>query len=431
MICRRSRRSVSVLAFLFALFCSLAVPTLKAQQTLGAITGVVTDPQDSILPGTTVVLLNEKTGLKRTTVAGSDGFYNFPDLPIGTYTLTFSRDGFETEKFPGQVVQGDRTVTLPAKLKVGATSESVTVEATPLMNAVDTTNGYVLDTAQIEAVPLPTGSFTGAAILTPGVNAELSGGTGSNSGLGNAPIWANGQRDISNSFLLNGVDASNLFNGKSTSQSGGARVVNNTGVGNSGAGGVEQSEVSIYLAIGNALPTPAPETLAEIRVNASMYDAQQGSTSGAHIDLSTSSGTNDVHGQLYLHRGTNWLNAAPFFFKNDPDVPENDKNPELHRYTLGGSLGGPIIKDKLFGYVAYQHLHVSDQEVGDSFLNVPVGLDNTSATRTAAGLDNPGRPPCRNYCESGRSVPLQCPGERPVPGSGCYPRRGRLRNPSG
>ena len=104
------------------------------------------------------------------------------------------------------------------------------------MNATDTTNGYVLDKAQIEAVPLPTGSFTGLAILSPGVNAELPGGTGANSGLGNAPIWANGQRDTSNSFSLNGVDGSTLFNGKSTSQVGSARVVNSTGVGQSGAG---------------------------------------------------------------------------------------------------------------------------------------------------------------------------------------------------
>src|SRR5208282_1131097 len=91
---------------------------------------------------------------------------------------------------------------------------------------------YVLDRSQIEAIPLPTGSFTGVAILSPGVNAELPGGTGVNSGLGNAPIWANGERDTSNSFLLNGVDASNLFNGKSTSQVASGRVVSNTGVAN-------------------------------------------------------------------------------------------------------------------------------------------------------------------------------------------------------
>ncbi len=88
-----------------------------------------------------------------------------------------------------------------AELKIGNVSESITVEETPLMNMVDTTNGYVMDKLEIDSVPLPTGSFTGLAILSPGVNAELSGGTGANAGLGNAPVWANGQRDTSNDFL--------------------------------------------------------------------------------------------------------------------------------------------------------------------------------------------------------------------------------------
>ena len=75
-----------------------------------------------------------------------------------------------------------------------------------------------------------------------------------------------------------------------------------------------------------------------------MYDAQQGSTSGAHIDLSTASGTNAIHGQAYIHRGTNWINAAPFFFNQDPDVPAYDKVPQLHRYVVGGTVGGPSSK---------------------------------------------------------------------------------------
>ena len=180
-----------------------------------------------------------------------------------------------------------------------------------------------------------------------------------------------------------------MFNGKSTSQVGSARVVNSTGVGNGGGGGVIQSSASVYLSIGNSIPTPAPETIQEVRVNASMYDASQGSTSGAHIDLSTASGTNAYHGTLYGHRGTNWINAAPFFFKQDADVPANAKNPELHRYILGGTYGGPIIKDKLFGFIAYQHLHVSDQEIGDSFLTVPVGLsDNNRDPSGFASLVN-------------------------------------------
>jgi hypothetical protein len=360
-----------------AALCSFA---LFAQQTLGGLTGAVTDASGGVIPGATVTVVDEQTSLTRTTTTNGSGVYTLVDLPIGSYTLTFTAANFEVQKTPHITIQAERTATVNASLKVGQTSTTVEVEAAPLMNAVDTTNGYVMETTQIAATPLPTGSFTGLAIESPGVDAELSGGTGANSGLGNAPIWANGQRDTSNSFLLNGVDATNLFNGKSTSQVDSARVINSTGVQTlpGGAGGVIMSAASIYLSIGNAIPTPAPETLQEVRVNASMYDAQQGSTSGAHIDMSTKSGTNQFHGAVYFHHGTNWINAAPFFFNQDPDVPANDKVPQLHREQLGGTFGGPIIKDKLFGFVAFQYLHVSDAELGDSFLDVPIGLYNNN-----------------------------------------------------
>ena len=381
-----SRRFLSSLAVLFSV-ALLQTQPMQAQ-TLGGITGTVVDPSGSAIPDVDAKATSEDTGLERKAKSNAQGTYSFNNLPIGKYTITFTKDGFSTERYPGILVQADRTVSLPAQLKVGTVADSVEVDVNPLLNAVDTTNGYVLDKQQIESIPLPTGSFTGVAILSPGVNAELPGGSGVNSGLGNAPIWANGERDTSNSFLLNGVDGSNLFNGKSTSQVASDRVTPSTGVGNSGGGGVIQSSASVYLSIGNALPTPAPETIQEVRVNASMYDAQQGSTSGAHIDLSTSSGTNSYHGNLYLHRGTDWLNAAPFFFNQDQAIPDNDKVPQLHRYTLGGTFGGPIIKDKLFGFLAYQHLHVSDAEIGDGFLDVPVGLTDDRSPQALAALAN-------------------------------------------
>jgi Carboxypeptidase regulatory-like domain/TonB dependent receptor len=368
---------------IFMLLCPLLVSDAFAQQTLGGLTGVVTDTQGGILPGVTVTLIGDQTGLTRTQVSGSNGFYDLANLPIGTYTVSFTRDGFETQKMTGIPIQSDRTSTLNVQLKVGAVNTVVSVEAVPLMNAVDTTNGYVLDKEQIQSIPLPTGSALTAAILSPGLSAELPGGSGALSGLGNPPIWANGQRDTSNSFSLNGVDASNLFNGKSTSQVASARVINSTGASTStGGGGVIQSTASVYLSIGNAIPTPAPQTIEEVRVNASMYDAQQGSTSGAHIDMNTSSGTNNYHGSLYGMRATNWINAAPFFFKNDPIINSDPAlvNPELHRYNVGGTFGGPIIKNKLFGFVSYQHLQVSDQEIGDDFLTVPAGLSDTNRT---------------------------------------------------
>ncbi len=363
---------------------------LGAQQTLGGITGAVTDATGGVIPNASVTVTDEQTSLTRSVKTNGSGVYSFVNLPIGVYTLTYSADGYEAQKTPHITVQADRTATVNASLKVGQATTTVEVDATPLMNAVDTTNGYVMEQQQISSVPLATGSFTGLAILSPGVDAELPGGTGANSGLGNAPIWANGQRDTSNAFLVNGVDASNLFNGKSTSQVDSFRVVNNTGQANNAAGGVIPSASSVYLAIGNAIPTPAPETIAEVRVNASMYDAQQGSNSGAHIDMSTKSGTNEVHGGVYAHRGTNWINAAPFFFKKDNNIPASDKNPQLHRYILGGEIGGPIIKDKLFGFVGYQHLHISDQETGDELLDVPPGLNsgplNSGSGRSAANL---------------------------------------------
>jgi hypothetical protein len=374
--------SLCFLAFVF-------VPEAFPQQTLGGITGTVTDASGGAITDATVTAVADGTQLTRTQRTNSIGSYEFVNLPIGSYTLTFTHGGFATLKIPSIPVQADRTATVNAILKVGQVDTTVTVEAAPLMNAEDTTNGYVLEKGQIESIPLPTGSFTGLAILSPGVNAELSGGSGVNSGLGNQPIWANGQRDTSNTFLLNGVDASNLFNGKSTSSVASARVVNNTGLG--GAASLSsttaepiQSTSSPYLSIGQALPTPAPETIAEFRVNTSMYDAQQGSTSGAHIDMSTASGTNDIHGQAYLLRGTDALNAAPYFYNADGNIPANDKVPELHRYTAGGTLGGPIIKNKLFGFISYQHVHDSDQEIGSSRFAVPPGLTDTNRNDPAA-----------------------------------------------
>ena len=387
------RNFSSLLSRLFAIAAVTALcccSSLLAQQTLGGITGEVSDASGGVIPNAKVTVVDEQTALTRTALTNGSGVYSFVNLPIGSYTVTYTADGYDVQKTQHITVQANRTATVNVSLKVGQTSTTVEVEASPLMNVVDTTVGYVLDKSEIQSVPLPTGSFTGLATQSTGVTAELSGGTGANSGLGNEPIWANGQRDTSNSFLLNGVDASNLFNGKSTSQVSSARVINSTGAQTSpgGAGGVIQSAASIYLTIGNAIPTPAPETIAEVRVNASMYDATQGSTSGAHIDLSTASGTNTWHGTAYAHRGTNWINAAPFFFNQDPDVPAGDKVPQLHRYIAGGTFGGPIIKDKLFFFLGYQHLHVSDAELGDSFLDVPIGLTDDRSANGIANVSN-------------------------------------------
>jgi hypothetical protein len=375
---RIMRSALPLSVFLAMAF--LLIPNAHAQQTLGGITGTVTDSSGAVISGATITLVGDQTKLNRTQTSSTTGAYLFVNLPIGTYSLAFTQQGFQSLNIPSILVQANRTATVNAELKIGNVSESITVEETPLINMVDTTNGYVLDKLEIESVPLSTSSFTGLVTLSPGVNSELQSGSGANEGLGNAPIWANGQRDTSNSFLLNGVDAKNLFNGKTTSNVSSSRVVNATGVSSSSALSTLpiQSSSSVYLAIGESIPSPPQEAVEEVRVNTSMYDAQQGSTSGAHIDMSTASGTNNIHGGLYVHRGTNWLSADPYFYNADPNnygILTNEKNPQLHRYSAGGTIGLPVIKDKLFFFASYQYTRSSDSEIGNMKPTVPPGLD--------------------------------------------------------
>jgi carboxypeptidase family protein len=357
----------------------LIVSPSHAQQTLGSITGTITDSSGGVVQGVAVKVHNVATGLEQVTKTKSDGSFSIVDLPIGTYTVTLTKGGFKTEVHSQILVQGNRTTTVNGSLQPGEVSTSVTVTATPLLNQTDTTNGYVLGTDLIQSTPLGTGSFTQLAILAPGVNADLLGTTGTNAGLGNQSIWANGQRDTSNSFTFNGVNADNIFSGKSSSQLTGNRVVLNTGAGSvNNPGGDIQTGTSVYAAIGQALPTPPPETVEELRVNTSMYDASQGANSGAHISLITKSGTNDFHGGAYEYHQTDAWNASPFFFN-----AAGLSRPPLHRNVFGGSLGGPIKKEKLFFFASYQGQRVSDQENGTSFAAVPVGLTDD---RSDAGL---------------------------------------------
>jgi hypothetical protein len=128
-------------------------PCAQAQQTLGGITGSVSDETGGVLPGTEVTIVGDQTKLTRTQKTNANGIYEFVNLPIGTYTLTFTHDGFETQRIPSITVQADRTATVNAVLPVGQVGTVVEVQAEPLMNAVDTTNGYVMDDQQIQGCP--------------------------------------------------------------------------------------------------------------------------------------------------------------------------------------------------------------------------------------------------------------------------------------
>jgi hypothetical protein len=376
-----TRHIKQVVYFLFFASFALRAP-MPAQDVLGGITGTVKDATGAGVPDATVRARNIDTNLEVVQHSQSNGSYSVGNIPAGNYRVTFTKEGFETETHTQVLVNANRTTTVDGDLKVGTVATTVEVTATPLMNQVDTTNGYVVDQLTIQETPLGTGSFTQLAILSPGVHADFLGGAGSNSGLGNQAIFANGNRDTSNSFSLNGVDTNNLFNGNSTSQVGENRFVLNIGE-NFGAGGAIQTSTSVYGAIGQALPTPPVETIQEVSVNTAMYDATQGAHSGAHISVITKSGTNELHGMLYEDFQNSVMNAAPFFYNASPAI--TTKDPFLARNQFGVNLGGPIKKNKLFYFVAYQGVRLADAADATKDEDVPIGLTND---RSLQGIVN-------------------------------------------
>jgi Carboxypeptidase regulatory-like domain/TonB dependent receptor len=335
----------------------------------------VSDPSGAVVSDATVKAVNLATNLQVVARTKTNGAFEIPDLPAGTYRVTVTKDGFKTETHTEILVSGSRTTTVDTTLVVGSTGATVEVNAVPLMNQTDTTIGYVVDANTIATTPLGTGSFTQLAILSPGVHADFLGGGGANTGLGNQAIFANGNRDTSNSFSLNGVSTNNLFNGNSTSQVGENRFVLNTGE-SFGLGGTIQTSTSVTEAIGQALPTPPTDAIQEIAVNSSQYDATQGNNSGAHISVLTKSGTNALHGSLWEQWQNSDMNATPYFY-NDAGIPR----PFLNRNAFGGTIGGPIIKDKLFFFGSYQGVRIADAESSIKGVTVPLNLTDDRSTQ--------------------------------------------------
>lgn len=362
----------------FVFFSCLIGVSARAQQTLGSINGTVKDASGAVVQGAKATIRNAGTNLELTSTTNSDGSFSFVDLPLGTYAVTFAKEGFETQVYSQILVQGNRTTTVNATLQPGRVSDTITVSGTPLLNETDTTMGYTLGTELVQNIPLGTGSFTQLAVLSPGINADLLSGAGTNAGLGNQNIFANGQRDTSNSFSFNSVEANNLFNGLSSSSIGESRYILNTNE-QFLAGGQIQTNTSVFDAIGQGLPSPPPETIEEIHVNTSMYDVTQGASSGAHVGVATKSGANDFHGGAYEYHQTSGWDANQFFL-NAAGIAR----PPLHRNTFGGLLGGPIKKDKIFFFGSYQGQRVTDATNGST--EVANVITTLTDDRSAGGL---------------------------------------------
>ncbi len=312
---------------LYSLFSCVAALLLcasiaQAQSAgTGAIAGTVTDPSGAAVANATVTLTNLGTNQARTAITGAAGDYKFDLLPPGNYGLKFSASGFKTAEVGSVTVNVTETATVNQALEVGAVTQQVTVESTAqVLQTESSTLGTTVTGNQIVALPMANGNYTEIISLSAGTDAGVANAT--EVGKGTQDISANGVNPGSNNFQMDGVAVNNIAN---------------SGSANDG---------TIYTGI----PIPSPDAIAEFKVQTSTYDASYGRNPGANVNLTTKSGTNAFHGTAFEFFRNSILNADDFFFVKSPGAPHQ----VLDQNQFGGTLGGPIKKDKLFFFFSYR-----------------------------------------------------------------------------
>jgi hypothetical protein len=302
--------------FLFiAALLSLAAPHAFAQAT-GSIRGTVVDPSGAVIPGAHVSAVNTATTVTRSVVTNEDGIYVFPDLAIGTYSLSISRDGFKTEKRSGIQLLTAQTIDLRIPLSVGSATQSVEVSVDgPLIQTTSSAVQTSVEQTEVRELPLNERNPLQLTTLTPGV-VETSVGTEATQ-QDNTGISVNGLRTTQNTFLLDGAVYNDRFF--------------------------------------DSVPTlPNPDALQEFTIQSSNYSAEYGGA-GALVQLSTRSGTDQYHGTAYEFFRNTVLNAFNYFKVNSPATGLPVK-PPFKVNQFGGTVGGPIIKGRTFFFFSAEDL---------------------------------------------------------------------------
>jgi hypothetical protein len=320
-----------------ALFIA-CVSSLVAQQITGAITGAVKDEQGAVIPNADIKATNVATGFTRTSKTDGEGVYTIQYLPIGRYSVDVNASGFKKFVQQNMMITVDQTQSLNVTLVVGAESQTIEVTtAPPLINTATSELGRTVSPEEINSLPLTTRTAYAEISLTPGVQSNSA----SNSQ--NTPNFVVGvpsTQVIINGGIDGGVPMVSFYLD----------------------GGINWTGIRNY---GN--PLPNPDALEEFRVETSNFGAQYGRMSGGVVTAVTRSGTNHFHGSVFeFFRDTN-MNA------NSWGALPTAKTP-FHRNNFGGTVGGPIFKDKAFFFFSYGGLR---QTVGQ-FLSggiVPTTLE--------------------------------------------------------
>ena len=319
-------------------FVILITTAVMGQTFRGTILGTVTDPSGAVVAGAKVTAKNPATGLERTTQTSADGSYSIPELPLGTYTVTITQSGFQSAVTTGVVVDVATERRVDAQLRTGQVSQTVEVsgEGLPQVETTSAELGGTLTSQTIENLPVNGRDYTKLIYLNPGVAGSPDQISDSPGSFGEFSM--NGSRGRSNNYLLDGTDMNDGYRNDP--------AINEAGV------------------FGDPATILPIDAVAELRV-LSNYEPEYGRNSGAVVNIVTKSGTNDWHGAALEYVRTGQMGARNFFnFANTP------KNP-FHNNQFGGSLGGPIVKDKTFFYLDYEGQRESGAQGGLSC--VPTG----------------------------------------------------------
>ena len=296
---------LSIAALWVGLVCA---PLAHAVNTNARIKGVVTDPQDAVIAGAQITATNVATGVKYVTVSGQTGLYFFPQLPIGQYTISATMQGFRSFNASGIVLNIDQEYIQHIRMTLGAASEVVEVTASSVQ--VDTTDmqfSNIVDSQQMVELPLLGRNFAGLELTLPGVQAPSADRITGNS--------VSGSQQQQSAFLVNGADSNDI-------------------------------------ALNTQVMTPILDAIGQFNLIDGPMNAEYARNSGAVISASIKSGANKVHGDAFEFYRDTFLNTNNFFQKSATGAPTAVS--PYHQHIVGGTLGGPILKNKLFVFGAFE-----------------------------------------------------------------------------
>ena len=294
-------------------------PASASAQASGQINGTVTDATGGVLPGVTVEATNTATGVTRSAISGADGLYTLPLLQPGNYNVKASLQGFRSQQRDGVRVTVTETARLTFQLEIGGLTETTVIVAeVSLVETSNATHGIVIDEQKVVDLPLNGRNFTQLGTLIPGVVAPPGGlggqaGDATPGGFGNATggFNVNGMRNQSNNFLMDGATNNDTFN---------------TGF----------------------VLRPPPDAIQEFKILTHAFSAEYGRNAGSVVNVVTKSGSNTLSGSLWEFNRDDALNSRNYF------APQTQAKPELKQNQFGAAFGGPLLRNRLFGFGYYE-----------------------------------------------------------------------------